>query len=392
MAKLRNNIWQISYKDPVSGKLRHRTTGIKNIEAWDEEEKRFLTKAEIKRKVLAMEAKKDVEIAEGKFLDIKREELVKFKDFASLYLTTYSRVSLKTAKSDENFLDPENPKGLIAHFGEMYLHEITALDIEKYKQFRLKEDKVLASTVNVGLKLLSAMFNKAIKWKKIFNNPCKDVDRLNNNNRRLRYFTIEELERIKKFSSEPMKSIILIAVSTGMRRAEVLNIQWPDVDMGRNQICLLDQKNNKISYVPIKHIRNIFLKIQVKDYTPYVFHNSRGNRLDANHVSNMMRHILNSLGIKGASFHTLRHTFASHLAMAGVGLYTISKRMRHSNTKMTEIYTHLSKENDENATDILAARFDVILEDDTKTTHSDSEADNREFNSIVSQIDTTTSN
>ncbi|MEN3014320.1 MAG: tyrosine-type recombinase/integrase [Endomicrobiia bacterium] len=64
--------------------------------------------------------------------------------------------------------------------------------------------------------------------------------------------------------------------------------------------------------------------------------------IDEGTLSSLMRKFVKKLKLKDVSFHTLRHTFASHLAMQGVDLYTIAKLLGHSDIKTTEIYAHLS--------------------------------------------------
>ena len=74
--------------------------------------------------------KRKVEIAENKFLDIQKEDKIKFKEFAVLYLENHSKINNKGwKKGDWVVLNPKNPKSLVAFFGEKYLYEITPLMI-----------------------------------------------------------------------------------------------------------------------------------------------------------------------------------------------------------------------------------------------------------------------
>lgn len=61
-------------------------------------------------------------------------------------------------------------------------------------------------------------------------------------------------------------------------------------------------------------------------------------------LSAMVRKICRKKGLRGVSFHTLRHTFASHMVMSGVDLYTVSKLLGHSTVSVSEIYAHLRPE------------------------------------------------
>ena len=105
---------------------------------------------------LTVLAKRRIEIAEGKFLDIRRKPKVLFRDFAREYLE-YSRANKRSWGRDQTSLG-----NLLPVFGEMYLSDITPGQIERYKAQRLL--KVKPATVNRELACLKHMFNKAIEW------------------------------------------------------------------------------------------------------------------------------------------------------------------------------------------------------------------------------------
>ena len=114
-------------------------------------------------------AKRIVEVAEGKFLDIKKVQKIKFKDFADEYLNLHSKLK-KSYNTDRKIV--ELFKNL---FGDKYLYEITSLDVEKFKSMRVNQivrrsvtkKKVSPATVNRTLAVLKAIFNKAIAWVKL---------------------------------------------------------------------------------------------------------------------------------------------------------------------------------------------------------------------------------
>ena len=91
--------------------------------------------------------------------------------------------------------------------------------------------------------------------------------------------------------------------------------------------------------------------------SPYVF--CKNNGWPYNFRKSFETALTNS-GILGTSFHTLRHSFASHLAMSGVDLNTIRELMRHKSLAMTQRYAHLSRDHKARAVDVLAGQMDTI--------------------------------
>lgn len=333
---------------------------------------------------------RETAINNGTFLDIKNSERLKFPDFAQLFIDNHLKVNTKDWKKNYGqTLVPENRSGLVTYFKDKYLDEITPLNIEAFKQFRLSQG-VKGATVNQDLMCLGTMYRRAIAWDKISFNPMDKVKKFKTSSQRLRYFTKEELKAIVEYAKNPMKEIISTAVNTGMRASETIALKWRDIDFGKNLICIDYQKNGKLDYIPMnQNTRNILMGVSRQGNSDYVF-NKFNNKPFGGYeiISHNFKDIVDELKIKGSSFHTLRHTFASYLAMAGVDLYRISKLMRHSSIKMTERYAHLSPQHINQAVEVLTGQFDSIWGNITKTAQNEIESETEEFKNIVSSIDT----
>jgi hypothetical protein len=122
-------------------------------------------------------AKTKAQIAENRYLDIKKEHKVKFEELSTSYMELYAKVNKKSWHSDTGRIN-----ALSKHFSGKYLHEITPMAIEKYKSERTKE--VSKATVNRDLACLKCMFTNAIKWGKATENPVKKVKLFKENNKR----------------------------------------------------------------------------------------------------------------------------------------------------------------------------------------------------------------
>jgi len=182
--------------------------------------------------------KRKVEIAEGKFLDIKREKKVKFENFAKTYLEIYAKPNNKSWRTVKSRV-----KSLIPFFGGKYLLEINSLDIESYK--RLRKERVSSATINREIACLKTMYNVAIRWKMVSENPAREVKLFPEKNYRIRYLEKNEIRNLCFSSLEPLRRVILVALNTGMRQGEIINLRWQDIDFERRIIYLLETKSGE---------------------------------------------------------------------------------------------------------------------------------------------------
>jgi len=300
--------------------------------------------------------KRKVQMAEGKFLDVKKEKKIHFREMARLYLESYSRPNKRSWGRDELSI-----KNLSAFFANKYLYEITPLDIENYKVERRR--KVSPATVNRELACLKHIYTKAIEWGKIDNSPASKIKKFRESNQRIRYLEEEEIERLYEACSEHLKPIVAVALNSGMRKGEILNLKWPDVNLRTRVISILNSKNDEKREVPInKDLAQILLAVLKHPKSPYVFCKEDGTPYGS--VKTSFRAALRRAKIKNFRFHDLRHTFASHLVMRGVGLKTVQELLGHKTINMTVRYSHLSPDHKRAAVEKLSSRMDTYM--DTK--------------------------
>ena len=210
--------------------------------------KRIRTKIGPSRKLAeTIMRKKRVEIAEGKHLDVSKASKVKFKDLAHVYMENHAKPNKRSWHScDFKYL-----KNLTPVFGERPLSAITPLMIERYKGERRERDGVSVATVNRELSLLRCMFNKAIDWEMADSNPLRKVEFYKENNCRLRYLELEEMRRLLEACSSPLRSIVTLALNTGMRKSEIQFLKWEDVNFTRGFIELRQTKNGEKRMIPM---------------------------------------------------------------------------------------------------------------------------------------------
>lgn len=297
--------------------------------------------------------KRKLEIVENRYLDVKKNEKVKFEDFGKTYLELHSKPNKKSwKKSDVNSL-----KRLSSFFGDRYLYAITPMLVEKYKISRSRG--VSPATVNRELACLKHMFNKAIEWGKTENNPVRKVKLFKENNKRLRYLEKEEIKKLLDSCSDHLKPIVTVALFTGMRRGEILNLKWHDIDFQRGIIYILDSKNNEKREIPMNEVvKKTLVGVRKHPDSSYIFCNKDGRPYGD--VKRSFLTALKKAGILDFRFHDLRHTFASQLVMAGVDLNTVRELMGHKSLEMTLRYSHLSPDHKRRAVDILSKQMDTI--------------------------------
>lgn len=323
------------------------------IDYYDQNRKRRREKiGPNKRQAEIVLQKRKVEVAENKFLDVRKTRKIRFDNFAKEYLEVYAKPNKKSWRRDRISID-----NLTTFFGNRHLHEIGPIDIEKYKRSRI--GKVTKSTINRELACLKTIFNKAIEWGKAYNNPVRKIKFFPENNRRLRYLTKEEIKTLYDACCDHLKPIIMVAITTGMRKSEILNLKWEDVDFHQRIIYLIDTKNNEKREIPMNDAAfDTLLKVKKHSNSPYIFCNNDGKPYTD--IKKGFYAALRRSGIKNFRFHDLRHTFASHLAMAGVDLHTIKELLGHKDIKMTQRYAHLSPDHKRSAVNTLCNKVDTI--------------------------------
>ena len=294
--------------------------------------------------------------------DIKpKQKKVKFQEFADMYLENYAKSNKRSWKTDEYYL-----KGIKEFFNKLYLDEVTPLHIEKYKAERLKQG-VQPSTVNRCLAIIRKMFNLAVDWGFLENNQIGKVKLFSEkDNLKERILTKEEEIRLLKASSKHLKTIIIVALNTGMRLGEVLSLQWNKVNLSGKTIRVEKTKSGRIRIININsNLLDELLKLKKRSGNcVYLFINARtGKPLTT--VKTAFKAACRRSGVQGLRFHDLRHAFASRLVEKGVDLITVKDLLGHSSVKTTERYTHSQKEQKKRAVELLEEnQEEVIFEED----------------------------
>jgi integrase len=257
---------------------------------------------------------------------------------------------------------------LVKRIGKLKLNQISINDMEQLQSDYLKNDYKI-SYINKILTVFKAMFNKALDWEMITEEDLKRVRKakqLKGENKRLRYLSDEEAERLIDSCDNYLKPIVITALNTGMRKSEILQLTWDRVDL-KNRIILLDiTKNGERREIPINDtLLNTLSGIVRNIKCDYVFYNAETLKpyFDLERV--WQRALIKS-HILDFHFHDLRHTFASMLVMKGIDLTTVKELLGHKDIKMTLRYSHLSQAHIKNAVEILDSRCKIVALENKK--------------------------
>ena len=313
---------------------------------------------------------KDVELkllrGELKLVD----DTVTFKDFLRRYVE-YSRLS----KSRSTFRADTSRWKRLSRFleekGIVRLRGITSELMEEYKSSTLQTSS--KATFNHDLELIKAMLNKAVEWRCLNDHPLKHFQKLKNDNaREVRYLTVEEIDKLLAIADPFMQKVVRILLNTGMRRGELFFLEWEDIDFQNKLIKVQSKpetgfhpKSYKSRSIPMNaDVEKILMDLPQRG--KYIFDNGQNQPLHADiWYWRHLNEILKRAGIRNASLHTLRHTFASYLVMSGVDLRTVQKLMGHSTIKVTERYSHLSPDHRTRAVQVL--RFGNKIETNARS-------------------------
>lgn len=276
------------------------------------------------------------DIVQGRFELVRKDRReTTFEEFACEYLR-HLKATRRWWKGEVSRM-----KSLVRHFGKMPLAEITTFDVEKYKEKRRK--KLSGSGMNREFTLLKSMLNRASEWgfAKLSENPVSKVGYFAERQVE-RILTDEEARRFVETCGPAVRPVVITALSTGMRRGEILDLRWENVDFERRFIRVERSKNGRSRKVPMNSTLVTELGRLNGNGTPFVFMQRAGERLKS--IATAFQTACRHSGIGHVRFHDLRHTFATNLVMNGVDLVTVKEILGDSDISMTVRYSHPSDE------------------------------------------------
>ncbi len=199
--------------------------------------------------------------------------------------------------------------------------------------------------VNRYMEWLRHVLNVAVREGKLAGNPVLKLKMYKEPKGKTRFLSMEEEELLLEKLGPIHGPWARLAILTGLRQAEQFRLQWKDVDLERGILTLPTTKAGGVQYVHLNEEAKAILRgFDSWQRSKWVFPSENpATPLDArNFYNRVWTPAVNGVGIEWATWHDLRHTFASRLAMTGHNEGTIATLLRHSTTVLVKRYAHLS--------------------------------------------------
>jgi site-specific recombinase XerD len=297
--------------------------------------------------------------------DMKQQAEITLSAFTKEY-ETYAR-SVHTPKTVETYQTAF--RELIRVEGDRSLKFIGIREIEHF----LATKKVEASdhTARKYHISLASAFEKGIQWRYITENPFREVAKPKVREVIPVYFTGSDFRLFLSACPErDFRELCITGFLTGLRLGELIHLHWTDMDFQMKKILVQNHddfttKSKRSRVVPMTdEVLKLLTerKKNIRSESELVFPNKHGRKLNVGLVEHKFKITVRRAGLNDKlHFHSLRHSFASALVLSGVSLYAVSKLLGHSQTKTTEIYSHLLPDQLHGEVNKLDKRFDFSI-------------------------------
>jgi integrase len=272
--------------------------------------------------------------------------LISFEQFVLEHFEPYILPTLRpgTARNYQSLIRHD----LIPFFGEMRLSEIGPQDVQMF--LTAKSKQVKAGTVLTLRNRLSKIFGTAQKWGYIPSNPAQgaQVPALTDTRERVA-LTPQQVVALLAELAEPFRTMILLAVLSGLRRGELFALRWKQVNFEEQSIAVAEAvyrgrvaapktraSRRKVS-IPVEVVEALArLRPLDASLEDFVFSSGRGTPLNPHNVLNRaIRPACKRAGLPPVSWHVFRYTYTTWLAATGESLKAIQAQLGHTNPNLT---------------------------------------------------------
>ena len=350
--KRKDGRWEGRYvvgHDPVTGKMISRNVLGK-------------TQAEVKEKLRTA-------IENSKRLDYTQTGKYTVGQWMDEWFEAYAKVKVRPSSHQtykgyiENHIKP--------NIGDIPIEKLTSLQLQKFYRLLLTEGRVpriesekqpkglSAKTVRNINQVISSAMDMAVRHKLILSNPTEGCELPKVEHREMKTLPAEQLGAFLREAKESgVYELYYLDLATGLRRGELLDLKWEDVDLQngiihvRRQVARVDGEVKELPLKTKNSYRNISIssdavamltEMEANRSSDYVFPSSTGGPISPDSVNNMLHRVLKRAGLPSIRFHDLRHTFATLALQNGVDIKTVSGMLGHFSAGFTlDTYAHVT--------------------------------------------------
>jgi integrase len=268
---------------------------------------------------------------------------LRFSEYAELYLERHAKLRKKTWREDERRIE----KHLLPRWKNSRLEEISRADVVKLHAEIGKDAPYEANRV---LALVGVMFSLADDWgfvPEAHSNPTTKIRPFREKSRE-RYVTPAEmpalLEAISEEPSPYVRAILWLYLLTGLRKSELLQAKWDDLDIERRELRIPETKAGRPHVVPLSDPAfEILTSLPRERSNPYLFPGRKKGQ-PLSDITKPWRRVREKSGLEDVRLHDLRRTVGSWMAISGASLPLIGKVLNHSDPSTTAVYARLAED------------------------------------------------
>jgi len=266
--------------------------------------------------------------------------------------------------------------------GELQLRSLQPMRIQQFYT-DLQAKGLAPASIRLIHCILHKAFAQAVKWRILSHNPAEGVSKPSVRQQEPRILTPEEIKLLfAAIKDSPHEAFVVTAISTGLRKGELLGLMWPDVDLDRGILHVRRQLTERMEITEPKtassrrsialpevaaealrkhRLRQLQIRLALgaewEDHD-LVFPNTFGRPMQSQQATRIWHEALKKAGLPRMPLHAARHTHASLLIMGGANARIVQERLGHANVSITlSIYSHLLPNSDAE----IARKFDALL-------------------------------
>lgn len=235
--------------------------------------------------------------------------------------------------------------------GQIPLNQVEAVHVMQILD-QAKDSELAHATINRIRALFSVMYSYAIDLGLVERNPVLRVKKYKEVNQIERFLTEQELPRLMQVLNTPAQyeidnlvivAIVKVLLLTGMRKREVMDMKWADVDLSSGHWKLENNKSGKPRLIRLASDSLTEIRKMLPRQSEYIFANPQTAQ-PFNDIRKCYDKIMKAAGITNMRIHDLRHNFASMAVNKGLSLYVVQHLLGHASPQTTQRYAHLNSE------------------------------------------------